>query len=173
MLKGLVLGILLGALFLVGGVYWYFSSGRAPVATSSPPMPFEKKIARIGLHAYLDRLPHPASPVHGDEANLLAGASIYRDQCAVCHGVPGGARTAIAAGMFPKPPDLFRGTGVTDDDEWESYWKIRNGIRLTGMPGYRDSLTETQIWQVCALLKNAHQLPSSAASALSAAGSAR
>ena len=48
--------------------------------------------------------------------------------------------------------------GVTDDDEWETYWKAEGGIRMTGMPGFKGNLTETQIWQVTVLLKNADKI---------------
>jgi hypothetical protein len=51
MIKGLILGILLGAVLIAGSVYYYFSSGHAPVATSAPPKPLEKTYARIGLQA--------------------------------------------------------------------------------------------------------------------------
>jgi thiosulfate dehydrogenase len=166
MLKGVVLGILLGVLAIAGGVYFYFSSGRAPVATAAPPMPFERTFAKIGLRAYLNRLPHPEPQVPADEANLLAGARVYGEQCAVCHGLPGEARTAIADGMFPSPPELFRGKGVTDDDAWETYWKVESGIRMTGMPGFKKHLTEAQIWQVTVLLKNADKMPASVRSQL-------
>jgi mono/diheme cytochrome c family protein len=121
-------------------------------------MPLEKTFAKIGLHAYLNRLPHPEPRVPVDEASLLAGARVYREQCAVCHGLPNGTRTAIASGMFPKPPELFQGTGVTDDEPWESYWKVENGIRMSGMPAFKDHLTETQIWQVAVLVKNAGKI---------------
>jgi len=47
MLKGLILGILLGILLVAGGIYYYFSSGHAPVATSAPPIPFEKRLVRV------------------------------------------------------------------------------------------------------------------------------
>jgi mono/diheme cytochrome c family protein len=70
--------------------------------------------------------------------------------------------------MYPKPPELLQGKGVTDDDAWESYWKIENGIRMTGMPAFKGRLTETEIWQVSVLVKNADKLTPSAASALSA-----
>lgn len=159
MFKGLVLGILLALVGMAGGVYYYFSSGRAPVATSAPPMPFEKNLARIGLHAYLDKLPHPAPQVPADELSLLAGAKVYKENCAVCHGLPGEPKTAVAQGMFPVPPQLFQGVGVTDDDTWESYWKVENGIRLSGMPGFKGRLTEKQIWQVSVLVKNADKIP--------------
>jgi mono/diheme cytochrome c family protein len=60
--------------------------------------------------------------------------------------------------MFPKPPELFHGTGVTDDPAWETYWKANNGIRLTGMPAFKGALNDTQIWQVSVLLANADKI---------------
>lgn len=158
MLKGIVVGIGLGVLLVFCGVYFYFAGGHAPVATKSPEMPFEKKFARLALHAYLDKLPHPNSPVPADETNLLEGAKVYKDHCAVCHGLPGEPKTAIAQGMFPPPPQLFHGAGVTDDEAWETYWKVSGGIRMTGMPGFSERLGETKMWQVSVLLKNADKI---------------
>jgi mono/diheme cytochrome c family protein len=158
MLKGLLLGILLGMVLVGGCIYFYFSSGQAPVATSAAPMPLERKLAKLGLHAYLDKLPHPAPQVAADEANMVSGAKVYKEQCAVCHGLPDQPKGAIQMGMFPVPPELFKGTGVTDDDAWESYWKVENGIRMSGMPGFKGQLTETQIWQVSVLVKNADKI---------------
>jgi mono/diheme cytochrome c family protein len=106
--------------------------------------------------------------VPADEANLRAGALVYRENCGVCHGLPGSHRTAIARGMFPPPPPLFQGKGVTDDDAWETYWKVENGIRMSGMPELKGSLTETQIWQVSLLVKNADKLPPAVRSDLAA-----
>jgi thiosulfate dehydrogenase len=168
MFKGLILGILLGILLVAGGVCLYFLTGRAPVATSAPPIPFERKLAGAALHAYLDRLPHPAPQVAADEANVVAGAKIYKEQCAVCHGLPNEPKSAVAQGMYPAPPQLFKGVGVTDDEEWESYWKVENGIRLTGMPAFKGQLTEKQIWQVAVLVKNADKIPESVKKELAA-----
>jgi mono/diheme cytochrome c family protein len=165
MLKGLVLGILAGVLLVAVSVFFYISSGSAPIATSAPPMPFEKRLAQMGLHAYLNKLPHPEPQVPADEVNLIAGAKIYKEHCAVCHGLPNEPKTAVAQGMYPGPPQLFHGTGVTDDDAWESYWKVENGIRMSGMPGFKGPLTETQIWQVTVLVKNADKIKELAAGA--------
>jgi mono/diheme cytochrome c family protein len=53
--------------------------------------------------------------------------------------------------------------GVSDDPVGETYWKIKNGIRLSGMPSYGHALTETQLWQVSLLLSKAdQQLPAEA-----------
>ena len=113
MVKGLILGILLAILLIAGGAYFFISSGHAPVATSAPPIPFEKTFARLGLNAYLDKLPHPEPQVPADEANMVAGAKVYKEQCATCHGLPGEPKGAIALGMYPAPPQLFHGVGVT------------------------------------------------------------
>jgi thiosulfate dehydrogenase len=68
--------------------------------------------------------------------------------------------------MFPKPPQLFDGVGVTDDPAWETYWKATNGIRLTGMPGFKGRLTDFQLWQVAQLLANADKVSPAVKAAL-------
>jgi mono/diheme cytochrome c family protein len=166
MFRALILGILVGVLLVGAGMYFYFSTGRAPVAVTDPPMPFERKLAHMGLNAYLAKLPHPEAQVPADESNLLAGADVYKRTCAVCHGLPGAPKTMIAEGMAPGPPQLFHGTGVTDDEAWESYWKVENGIRMTGMPGFKGKLSETQIWQATVLVKNADKISAAVKSEL-------
>jgi thiosulfate dehydrogenase len=161
LLTGFVLGVLATVLLASAGVYTYFSRGMAPVATSAPPMPFEKRFARMALHARLERERPGDAAIPLNEGNLAAGARVYVQHCAVCHGLPGSRPTAIAAGEFPKPPHLFRGKGVTDDTAGETYWKVANGIRLTGMPGFEKSLSSDALWQVSLLLANADKLPES------------
>jgi thiosulfate dehydrogenase len=161
-MKTLLLGLVLGVAAVAAGAYLYFSLGYAPVATSAPPMPFEERMAKMALAARIAKEAPSGVPVPPDEANLLAGAQLYQEHCAVCHGLKGQPETAIAKGMFPKPPQLFEGHGVTDDPAGETYWKAKNGIRLTGMPGFGASLSEQQLWQVSLLLAHADKLPSSA-----------
>ncbi len=153
-----LLGLILGLIVIPAGVYMYFSTGSAPVATSSQPMPFEKMLANMALHARLKKEMPKSSPVPADEANLSAGAQVYKENCAVCHGTPGQPQTAIAMGMFPAPPKLMEGKGVTDDEPGETYWKVSGGIRMTGMPGFDKALSTTQMWQVSQLCANADKL---------------
>src|SRR2546429_5295816 len=82
MAKGFILGIVVAILLVAGGMYVYFSWGFAPVATSASPMPLERKLAKSALHAYLNKLPHPQPMVPADEANLIAGSKVYKEQCA-------------------------------------------------------------------------------------------
>ncbi len=158
-MKAFLLGVFVTAAAMAAVVFVYFTQGYAPVATAAPAMPFEEMLARTALHARLRKEMPKATPVEASEANYMAGAGLYLENCAVCHGVPGKPETAIARGEFPRPPQLFKGHGVTDDPPAETFWKTANGIRLTGMPGFDKSLTETQIWQISLLLANADKLP--------------
>jgi thiosulfate dehydrogenase len=169
MIKGIIVGILLGILLVAGCGYFYFSTGRVSVAVTDPPMLFEKKLAHMALDARIEREKIPASPVVAEEKSYLSGAEVYKENCAVCHGLPDQPKTNIAQGMFPPPPQLFHGTGVSDDPASETYWKAENGIRLTGMPGFKGRLTETQIWEVSVLLANSDKIQDSVKAALKGA----
>jgi thiosulfate dehydrogenase len=155
-------GLIIGLLIVPLGLYFYFTSGRAPVATTDSDMPFEHTLAHKALDARVERDMPKIVPIPANENNYLAGADLYRQHCAVCHGLPLTPKTAIASGMYPRPPLLLEGKGVTDDEPGESYWKVANGIRLTGMPGFAKSLNETQMWQIALLVANADKLPPSA-----------
>jgi thiosulfate dehydrogenase len=62
--------------------------------------------------------------------------------------------------MFPHAPQLWTPRGmITDDPPGVTYWKVRNGIRLTGMPSFEKALTDQQMWQVSLLLREADKLP--------------
>ena len=166
MVKGVLVGILVGFLLVGVFIYFYFSTGRAPIATTDPPMPFEMKLAHMAIDARVEKQKVGASPVAAEEKSYLSGAQVYKTNCSVCHGLPDQPKSFIAQGMFPPPPELFHGTGVSDDPATETYWKVENGIRLTGMPGFKGRLTETQIWQVSVLLANSDKIPASVKAAL-------
>ena len=86
----------------------------------------------------------------------------------MCHGYHG-KPAPIGENMFPSAPPLWEKhhsgsvVGVSDDPPGETYWKVANGIRLTGMPDFKTQLTNTEIWQVSVLLANADKpLPQAA-----------
>jgi thiosulfate dehydrogenase len=165
-MKKFAAGVIVTLICFIGGGFAYFAGGFAPVATASRPMPFEKKLAEIALNARLQKEMPKTVPIAANEGDYLAGAREYLTNCAVCHGVPGKAKTAITRGEFPVPPELFRGKGVTDDPPAETFWKVANGIWLTGMPSFNQSLSETQMWQISLMLANADKLPNSVTAVL-------
>jgi mono/diheme cytochrome c family protein len=158
-MKQFLFGFISALLLIVVGALGYVTLGLAPVATASAPLPFEKRITGLALNARVNKEAPTSSPIAASDEVYAAGAGIYRENCAVCHGLPGQDQTAIAKGEFPKPPNLFKGKGVTDNPAGVTYWKVANGIRLTGMPGFTGSLSSEQMWQVSLFLANADKLP--------------
>jgi mono/diheme cytochrome c family protein len=155
----LFLGFLLGIVAVAAGLFLYLKFGPLPVAVADQPFPFEKQIVRLPLGARIDRETKTA-PFGTSEDVFESGAHIYRAQCADCHGTPG-HDVPYAKHMLPAAPQLWKKharenvVGVSDDEPGETYWKVANGIRLSGMPAFNHILTDTQMWQVSLLLKNA------------------
>ena len=102
-----LLGLIIGLCVLPAAGYMYLRMGLAPVATAAPAMPFEKRLARMALHARISKEAPAQAPVAGSEDNLAAGARIYREHCAYCHGIAGQAETNSPKGMFPHPPQFL------------------------------------------------------------------
>jgi thiosulfate dehydrogenase len=166
-MRGFFAGIVVTLLVIVLGAIFYFKTGLAPVATADAQMPFEKTLAKMGLHARMDKEMSQRDVSGFTTADLLSGADVYQKNCAFCHGLLQQPATGAAIGMFPKPPQLLTvKETVSDDPAGETYWKVKNGIRLTGMPGFSASLTDQQIWQVSALLARADKLPAEVQEAL-------
>jgi len=157
-----LLGIIIGFVLVPVAGYAYLHSSHVPVAVSDPPFPQERSIAHQALDQRIDKEAPKTAPIQPDEGNLVAGAQIYHDQCAACHGLRG-KPSSFGAHMYPDAPPLFEihhhGSeavmGVTDDPPGETYWKVANGIRLTGMPSYKNVLSDNQMWQVSVMLANA------------------
>ena len=161
-MKGFLIGVLIGAIAFAGGLYFYFVSGSAPAAVADPPMMMERRMANRALDAHIEKANVSAPPFQPSEDNYVAAAKLYKDQCAGCHGLPNQTPPAIAGNMYPDATLMFKGKGVTDDPPQVSYWKVKNGVRLTGMPSFKSILDDTQIWQLALLVANADKIPDSA-----------
>jgi mono/diheme cytochrome c family protein len=164
MLRGFVLGVILTLIVLAGIVYVGLTSGAVPANADATPSAFEIWAANTSLEATLKRdAPKGPNPVPLTEANLIDGVTLYGRYCAACHGTAAGnaAPTPIARGEYPSPPQL--GTdGVEDDPEGFTFWKIDHGVRLTGMPSWRKTLTDRQMWTLALFLKHMDKLPPAA-----------
>jgi thiosulfate dehydrogenase len=167
MLKGFVAGVIAVAVVAAVGGYIVLRTGLIPANADATPGGLERWMAETSLDATLDReAPKGPNPVAVTDANLIDGINLYAQHCAICHGTANGNASAspVANGLYPKPPQLAT-HGVEDDPEGESFWKIKHGIRWTGMPSWKSSLADRQIWALALFLKHMDKLPPDAQSA--------
>ena len=162
-----ILSFVAGLVLLPLILFLYLCFGQPPVAVADRSFPFESQIVKVPLAGRVHLEMPASSPIPATDDNLNTGAGIYEDKCEICHGIATGP-SAIGGKMFPRAPQLWAkhgngAVGVSDDPAGETWWKIKNGIRLTGMPAYGKVLSDSQIWQVSLLLSRADKpLPAEA-----------
>jgi thiosulfate dehydrogenase len=178
-----IFGIVIGAILVPVVLVIYLASGFAPTAATDKPFPFETWLANTALRARMQKEPASHDLSTFTTADLVAAAGIYKKDCAVCHGLPDEPDASIGRGMFPPapqfmappppgrgfggPPPAGRGPGRNGPPRGSGdYWRIKNGIRLTGMPSFEQSLSDDQIWQLVALLQSRRNFPPEVTAAL-------
>lgn len=160
--KGFILGIIVLLIVAAAVIYAVITRGSIPAsADHAQPIPFEHWAARTSLRATLAaEAPRGANPVPLTDANLIAGIQLFAQHCAVCHGGAQGnaAPAPTGHGEYPSAPQLAS-DGVEDDPEGWDFWKIKHGIRWTGMPSWDGTLNDMQIWTLALFLKHMNSLP--------------
>jgi len=167
MSKGFILGVFATLVAAIVCAFVIVRIGLIPASADSGPLPLEQWAANTSLEATLAReAPKAPNPVPLTDANLVAGVKLFGEHCAICHGTAQGDASAspIALGEYPSPPQLAE-EGVEDDPMGWDFWKIKHGIRWTGMPAWENTLNDRQIWTLSLFLKHMNKLPPAAEAA--------
>ena len=99
--------------------------------------------------AYAGRI----NPRAGDAAAIAAGAAVFRDNCASCHGLRGDGRGPAATGLTPAPA-RFRGSDLLGHhSDAYLFYRISAGKPGTAMPSFHGALGEDERWAVIAFLR--------------------
>jgi len=92
------------------------------------------------------RGPLPPAPP-SNSSSVALGEMDFMGVCATCHGMDGRKPTDIGRWMYPRTLDLGS-PGVQQWSDAELFWIIRNGIRLSGMPGFAKTHSDERIWRL-------------------------
>ena len=103
-------------------------------------------------------------PKLDDEKLIAAGAGHYAEMCSGCHLSPGNNDTDIRAGLYPKPPDLTKRIQASPQ---ETFWVIKHGIKMSGMPAWGKTHDDASIWGLVAFLQKLPDLTPAQYQALS------
>lgn len=142
-----VLGILAG----VGAAIFFFGGFYDVGATAWEP-PIIRSILISVREASVRRYAVDPSPVDLDDpAVIRAGARSYADRgCINCHGGPGVLWAKFSEGLRPDPPDLK--IIARDRKPAEIFWVLKNGINMTGMPGF-GAAADRDLWSIVAFVR--------------------
>lgn len=161
--------IVLAVLAVIGAVVFSYS-GRYDVSAAHPDSwPVAWLLENTSDHSIRAAAADIAVPPGLETAEAVkAGAQLYGQECVYCHGAPGEDATGLAKGLNPPPPSLLAADAANVPNE--TFWVIKNGIRMTGMPSWGKTYSDDKIWNVVAFLHQKHGLGAAEYKVLSAEG---
>lgn len=158
-LHHLVIGIAIGVAVVVPlGAFAFVEFGVYDVGASHRHTKFtewithETMVKSVGVRARGIGMPRWTSA-----SQLAAGFCAYETHCVACHGAAAVARQPWVAGLEPSPPYLLDVTQRFTPAQL--FWIVKNGIKMTGMPGWGGAMSDRQVWNVVAWLEASRNLP--------------
>jgi mono/diheme cytochrome c family protein len=149
--------VLPGVLVLLG-LFIYARFGFLDMRADIPVNAVEKAVAMPAVDASVDRrAPKVHDPVPSTQANLLAGMKMYQVNCASCHGDINRPHAMLADSLYPRPPQFMEDAPDMPPDQ--NFFILQHGIRWTGMPAWKQSLSDRQMWQLTTFLSQMDKLP--------------
>lgn len=157
-MKAFILGILITIAAIIIAVIFVAETGRVDMRADQAPSSWERRLAGGAMDASVDRnAPRVTNPLQPTTQNLIAGAAVYLDHCALCHGDPAHPRSALGESLYPHAPQFM--TDAADMGDADNYYITVHGIRWTGMPGWKNVLKDQDIWQVVTFIGRMGNLP--------------
>ena len=94
------------------------------------------------------------NPLQSTPDNIKEGAEHFQHHCQICHGLDGqNTGVPFAQKMQPPVADLAS-KDVQEYADGQLKWIIQNGIAPSGMPGWKDILTDEEMWKMVLYLRN-------------------
>jgi mono/diheme cytochrome c family protein len=102
------------------------------------------------------------NPLPGTDEVVSQGQEVFLGSCAQCHGADAHGDTIIGRNMAPPAMDLSS-PHVQHWSDAELFWIIQNGVRLTGMPSWKSSISENDTWKLTRFIHNLPRLNATSA----------
>jgi len=157
------------AISLVSGVAavgWTYS-GQYNVAADAPHWDVTTRaMATIRERSIAARAAGLAVPNLADPALIALGAEHYAGMCTGCHLAPGMGDNEMRQGLYPKPPNLSE---RRDRSPAESFWIVKHGLKMSGMPAWGVTHDDEAIWGLVAFLQQLPAMDGAAYAALTQA----
>lgn len=121
---------------------------------ADPPGKLETKAITYAKHHILIGNKKQKNPLPDTAQTRADGKEAFSHYCVACHGVDGqNTGVPFADHMSPPIPSL-----ASDDvqryTDGQLKWILDNGIRPSGMPGSKGTLSDDELWSIVAFLRH-------------------
>ena len=150
-MKRTPLVLLTGAILIVGAAGFIYSGAYNVAATEPHWGAVSRLLETVRVRSIKARAADIAAPANlDDQATLVMGTNHFAAHCAMCHSAPGVPKGDIAHGLYPAPPDLKAAAQFYTPGEL--FWIVKNGLKMTGMPSWKDHSDE-ELWSTVAFIR--------------------
>jgi len=152
-MKKIIFTVIFTLVVIVAAFTVFIYSGAYNVSQLVPHNAITKWIINTTMHRSVNhRIKDIQVPPLNDTAMIIQGLRHYNGMCISCHGAPGINPEEMTEGLYPKPPRFYKSSDMPDPNE--SYWIIKNGIKMTSMPAFGPTHTDQEIWAMTDFLLN-------------------
>ena len=94
------------------------------------------------------------NPTPDNEQSVKRGAEHFQHHCQICHGLDGqNTGVPFADKMSPPVADLAS-KHVQEYTDGQLKWIVENGIRFTGMPSWKGTIEDQEMWFIVRYLRH-------------------
>jgi len=155
-----VLRLLVLLVVILAAAIGFIYSGLYDVSAGTPDRGLIRwalvNTQRHSVHRAVDAIKGKVKVPNLEDPQLIREGFVrYHRMCATCHGAPGVTISEIGQGLNPDPPEL---SDIGRDEPEETFWVVKNGIKMTGMPAFGLTQTDDEVWTIVAFARKMGKL---------------
>jgi mono/diheme cytochrome c family protein len=120
---------------------------------ASPPSKVEIKTMTFAKHHFFVGNKKEKNPLPATPENWADGKEAFSHYCVACHGMDGQNTGVPFADHVSPPIPSLASDDVQRYSDGQLKWILDNGIRPSGMPGSKGTLSDDELWSIIIFLR--------------------
>lgn len=121
---------------------------------ASPPGKLETKIVTTAKHHFFIGNKRQTNPLVDGPETIADGKEAFSHYCVACHGMDGQNTGVPFADHISPPIPSLSSKEVQQYTDGQLKWILDFGIRPSGMPGSKGTLSDDELWSIVIFLRH-------------------
>jgi mono/diheme cytochrome c family protein len=120
----------------------------------SKPGAMESEMAKDVKHKITVGGKNTPNPIAATPENIKDGQEHFGHHCGICHGLDGEATGVPFAQKMSPPIPSLSSSDVQEYKDGQLKWIIENGINPSGMPSWKGTLSDEEMWKIVNFMRH-------------------
>jgi len=121
---------------------------------ANPPSKFETEAINLAKHRVFVGGRNQKNPLPDTHQNWDEGKEAFTHYCVACHGMDGQNTGVPFVDHISPPIPSLASEEVQSYSDGQLKWILDNGIRPSGMPGSKGTLSDDELWSIIVFLRH-------------------